>query len=250
MLALLLAWFVGERFIIEPIRSLARTAARIGRGELEMRPTRDKWTKEFAPLAAALNDMASKLAERERDLRAANRHLEELALFDSLSGLPNRRSLDTRLASTWLAAGPRDPISLLMMDVDHFKLFNDTQGHIEGDNCLRMIGKALETALRRGDFAARYGGEEFVMLVLGVDAAEAFEIGERARQAIASLQIRHEAAPLGIVSVSVGIATLTPEQAGSEQALVEAADEALYQAKRRGRNTVTAWAPASFAKAS
>jgi diguanylate cyclase (GGDEF)-like protein len=250
ILALLLAWFVGEHFIIEPIRSLARTAASIGRGELNARPTRGKWTMEFAPLAVALTDMATKLAERERDLRAANRHLEELALFDSLSGLPNRRSLDIRLASTWLAADPKEPISLLMMDVDHFKLFNDTQGHPEGDNCLRMIGKAIESVVRRGDFAARYGGEEFVMLLVGVDAAGALEIAVRAHQAIEALQIPHQAAPAGIVSVSIGVATLAPEQIGGEQALIEAADAALYEAKRRGRNTVAVWTPQPLAKAS
>jgi predicted signal transduction protein with EAL and GGDEF domain len=140
VLAMLLAWFGGERLIIAPIRALARTAVSIGRGELEPRPSRENWTLEFAPLAAAMTGMARKLAERERDLRAANRHLEDLALIDSLSGLPNRRAFDVRLASTWLAAEPNFPISLVMMDVDHFKLFNDTQGHLEGDNCLRMIG--------------------------------------------------------------------------------------------------------------
>jgi diguanylate cyclase (GGDEF)-like protein len=250
ILAMLLAWFGGERFIIAPIRSLARTAASIGRGELEARPTREKWTVEFAPLAAAMTDMAKKLAERERDLRAANRHLEELALIDSLSGLPNRRSFDVRLASTWLAAEPNFPISMVMMDVDHFKLFNDTQGHLEGDNCLRMIGRSIESVVRQGDFAARYGGEEFVMLLPGVGAEDAFEIAERSRQTIEAMRIAHEAAPSGIVSVSVGVATLSVVRAANEQELIEAADAALYEAKRRGRNRVAAWAPPTLAKAS
>jgi len=250
LLAMLLAWFGGERFIIAPIRALARTAASIGRGELEARPTREKWTVEFAPLADAMTDMAKKLAEREHDLRAANRHLEELALIDSLSGLPNRRSFDVRLASTWLAAEPSFPISMVMMDVDHFKLFNDTQGHLEGDNCLRMIGRSIEAIVREGDFAARYGGEEFVMLLPGVDAEQAFEIAERSRRSIEALQIAHQAAPSGSVSVSVGVATLTVVQAVSEQELIEAADAALYEAKRRGRNMVAVWGEPTLAKAS
>jgi diguanylate cyclase (GGDEF)-like protein len=258
ILAMLLAWFGGERFIIAPIRALARTAASIGRGELEARPARENWTVEFAPLAAAMTDMATKLAERERDLRAANRHLEELALIDSLSGLPNRRSFDVRLSSTWLAAEPNFPISLIMMDVDHFKLFNDTQGHLEGDNCLRMIGTAIESMVRQGDFAARYGGEEFVMLLPGVEAGGAFEIAERLRQTIEDLSIPHEAAPLGAVTVSVGVATHTAAKigdvggnvVGNEQDLIEAADAALYDAKRRGRNGVAVWGVPSFAKAS
>ena len=250
VLAMLLAWFGGERFIIAPIRALARTAASIGRGELETRPNREKWTLEFAPLAAAMTDMAKKLAEREHDLRAANRHLEELALIDSLSGLPNRRAFDVRLASTWLAAAPNYPISLVMMDVDHFKLFNDTQGHLEGDNCLRMIGGAIDSVVRQGDFAARYGGEEFIMLLPGVDAGESLEIAERVRRTIEGLKIPHQAAPLGTVSISVGVATLTVAPAGNEQHLIQAADAALYEAKRRGRNTVAVWEPSSLAKAS
>jgi diguanylate cyclase (GGDEF)-like protein len=250
LFGMLLAWFCGERFILEPIRALARTAASIGRGELEPRPTRDRWTMEFAPLATALTDMARQLADRERELRAANHHLEELALLDGLSGMPNRRSFDTRLAATWRAAKPKVPISLLMMDADHFKLFNDTQGHLEGDNCLRMIGKTLESAIRPGDFAARYGGEEFVVLLPGVGAAEAQEIAERSRAAVEALGIRHAAAPSGLVTLSAGIATLTPEQAESEQALIEAADAALYEAKRDGRNRVAIWAPLPLAKAS
>jgi diguanylate cyclase (GGDEF)-like protein len=250
LLAMLLAWFGGERFIIAPIRALARTAASIGRGELKARPAREKWTVEFAPLADAMTDMAKKLAEREHDLRAANRHLEELALIDSLSGLPNRRSFDVRLASTWLAAEPSFPISMVMMDVDHFKLFNDTRGHLEGDNCLRMIGTSIEAIVREGDFAARYGGEEFVMLLPGVDAEQAFEIAERSRRTIEALRIPHQAAPSGIVSVSVGVATLTVVQAVNEQQLIEAADAALYEAKRRGRNTVAVWSEPTLAKAS
>ena len=197
-----------------------------------------------------MTDMAKKLAERERDLRAANRHLEQLALIDSLSGLPNRRAFDIRLSSTWLAADPDFPISLVMMDVDHFKLFNDTQGHLEGDNCLRLIGGSIDTVLRQGDFAARYGGEEFTMLLPGIDAGEALEIAERVRRAIEVLMIPHQAAPLGTVSVSVGVATLTVGKASNEQQLIEAADAALYEAKRRGRNMVAVCEPSPLAKAS
>ena len=240
LLGMLLAWFCGERFILEPVRSLARTAASIGRGEL--RPIRERWTLEFAPLASALTDMAKKLAERESELRAANRRLEELALRDGLSGLPNRRSFDARLAAIWRAAEPKSPISLLIMDVDHFKLFNDSLGHLEGDNCLRVIGKTIEATIRHGDFAARYGGEEFVVLLPGTDAAAAHQLADRTRREIEGLRIAHEAAPSGFVTLSVGIATFTPEDAASEQALIEAADAALYEAKRHGRNTVAAWA--------
>ena len=94
----MIAWFGGERLIVDPIRSLARTAERFGRGDLRPRAPREAWAKEFAPLTAALNDMAQRLAEREQQLRAANNHLQELATSDALSGLANRRSFDARLA--------------------------------------------------------------------------------------------------------------------------------------------------------
>lgn len=250
ILAMLLTWFGGERFIIAPIRVLARTATSIGRGELDARPYRGKWTAEFAPLAAAMTDMATKLAEREHDLRAANRHLEELALVDGLCGLPNRRAFDARLSSTWLAADLNFPLSLMMMDVDHFKLFNDTYGHPEGDDCLRRIGRSIASVVRQGDFAARYGGEEFVMLLPGIDVGEAVEIAERMRRVIGSLKIPHPVAPSGTVSISIGVATLNVTEADTEQHLIEAADAALYEAKRRGRNTIAIHSPTVAAEAS
>ncbi len=178
LLTLMVAWFCGERLIVKPIRALARTAGRIGRGDLEARLAPENWATEFAPLAAALADMAMKLAERERELRSANRHLEELASIDSLSGLANRRSFDERFKAEWHHSTElKRPIGLLMIDVDHFKLFNDRYGHLKGDHCLRRIGEAL-ASLSRGnaDFAARYGGEEFVLLLANANYQSATEI--------------------------------------------------------------------------
>jgi len=241
-LTLLAAWFGGEQLIVEPIRALARTAARIGRGDLDARPNRDKLAVEFAPLAAALTDMAIKLAERERDLRSANRHLEALASIDSLSGLANRRSFDARLETEWQrAANLERPIALAMVDVDHFKLFNDNYGHLEGDRCLRAIAETLTAAAsHRADFAARYGGEEFVLLLPDTSLTAALNIAERLRAAVEALAIDHDHAPCGHVTISIGVASLTPTGSEGEQALIEAADAGLYAAKRNGRNRV--WA--------
>ncbi len=240
LLTLLAAWFGGEQLIVEPIRALARTATRIGRGDLDARPNREKLASEFTPLAAALTDMAIKLGERERELRTANRHLEALASIDSLSGLANRRSFDARLEAEWQrAANLNRPIALMMIDVDHFKLFNDNYGHLEGDECLRAIGETLAAAANhKADFAARYGGEEFVLLLPDTGLAAALDIAERLRAAVAALAIDHDCAPDGHVTISIGVASLTPSGAQGWQALIEAADAGLYAAKRNGRNQV------------
>jgi len=242
ILTLLAAWFGGEQLIVEPIRALARTAGRIGRGDLDARPNREKLALEFAPLAAALTDMAIKLSERERELRSANRNLEALASIDSLSGLANRRSFDARLEAEWQrAANLQRPIALMMIDVDHFKLFNDNYGHLEGDQCLRVIGETLAAAAtHKADFAARYGGEEFVLLLPDTDLTAALAIAERLRTTVSTLAIGHGFAPCGHVTVSIGVAALTPGVGLDPQALIETADAGLYAAKRNGRNRV--WA--------
>jgi diguanylate cyclase (GGDEF)-like protein len=242
LLVFMLAWFGGERLIGDPIRSLARMAARIGRGDLAARPERQAWAREFAPLAAALNAMAQQLAERESELRAANRHLEELASIDPLSGLANRRGFDARLATDWQRAGKlKRPVGLLMIDVDHFKLFNDRYGHVEGDVCLRRMGKLLmEAAIGADDLPARYGGEEFALLLPGANAEQAHAVAESLRRAVEDLCIAHAACPAGQVTISVGVASLVPTPGGEAAALVAAADARLYDAKRRGRNVAVA----------
>jgi diguanylate cyclase (GGDEF)-like protein len=252
LFVLMVAWFGGERLIVKPIRSLARTAERFGRGDLRARAPRESWAKEFAPLTTALNDMARRLAERELELRAANRHLQELASSDALSGLANRRGFDARLAAEWQRAGKLGrPVGLLMIDVDVFKQFNDRYGHVEGDVCLRRIGKILQGfAQGPDDMPARYGGEEFVLLLPGADLHLAMEAGERLRCAIEDLCIAHASSPCGQVTISVGVASLVPDVAERAEQLVEAADIALYTAKRRGRNAVVAHSPARFAETS
>jgi diguanylate cyclase (GGDEF)-like protein len=242
---LLGVWWGGDRIIVQPIHRLARTAARIGRGNLDVRASSKDWAAEFAPLAAALDDMARRLAAREDELQVANRHLEELTRIDSLSGLANRRAFDARLATEWRSAGAQGrPLALMMIDVDHFKAFNDTYGHLDGDMCLRAVGEALGAAAAgRAALVARYGGEEFAVLVRDGDTDAAIALGARLRAAIEELNLTHAAAPAGRVTISIGVAALVPVPGEGAEILLEAADSALYGAKRRGRNAVVAHAP-------
>jgi diguanylate cyclase (GGDEF)-like protein len=250
-LALLAAWLAGEKLIVSPIRALAKRAQRFGHGEFDAPMQPIVWIAEFQSLAAAFDDMAHKLAERERELRAANVHLTELASSDGLSGLANRRGFDARLEAEWqLAAKMRRPVALLMIDVDHFKLFNDRYGHLEGDHCLRGVGEVLLKICKgETDFAARYGGEEFVLLLPGAGLETAVQIAERLRRTVESLSFTNTESPWGFVTVSVGVASLIPQDGDSAEKLVEAADAGLYAAKRRGRNAVVAHDPVILSEA-
>ena len=246
MLVLLTAWFGGERLILRPIRLLVRTATRFGRGDLRVRATEKPWISEFEPLAAALNDMARKLAAREEELQIANQHLEELASLDGLSGLANRRGFDRELGVEWQrAAESGKPLALMMIDIDYFKLFNDRYGHVQGDACLRAVGETLSlVSLEEAVVVARYGGEEFALLLPGLELERAAALAEEARRAIEDLLIPHAEAACGLVTISIGVESMVPKPGQLAAELVEAADRALYAAKRCGRNAVIAHLPA------
>ncbi|HJW24455.1 MAG TPA: GGDEF domain-containing protein [Rhodocyclaceae bacterium] len=169
--------------------------------------------------------------------------LEAEAIRDRLTGIPNRRSFDISLEREWRRAQRLQvPISLIMIDVDFFKKYNDRHGHPAGDRCLAGVAKTLAGGLRRAsDVVARYGGEEFVVLLFHTPRDDAFAIAENLRRAVASLGIAHEDAPGGSVTASLGGATVIPALEAQPAALLSAADEALYQAKAAGRNRVV-WA--------
>ena len=235
-------WYGGEHLIVRPIRALARSASQIGEGDLDLRLASRAWATEFAPLASALDAMAHRLAAREEELRVANTHLEALSRIDGLTSLANRRGFDAALDTQWeRSAMLEQPLALLMIDVDYFKLFNDHYGHVEGDHCLRRIGDVIAAAAEAGAyFAARYGGEEFALLLPGGDMPAAMAAACRVRRAVEDLGIVHAVAARGQVTVSIGVAALAPRADMTTKALIEAADAALYAAKRQGRNTVVA----------
>lgn len=181
-----------------------------------------------------------------RDLGDVQHRLQQLSRLDALTGLYNRRHFQQYLAQTWQrAAHDQAAVAIIMVDVDHFKQFNDRYGHPAGDRCLSSVAQAIQTALRQpGDLVARYGGEEFIAVLPGADAGTALSAAERVRQAIAGLRIPHEASATSrTVTASVGVASCNALPGVPDQTLVEAADAALYQAKQAGRNQVAARAP-------
>ncbi len=191
-------------------------------------------------------ELETLVGERTAALKIANDQLEALSNTDGLTGIANRRSFDSGLAQEWKRAQRAgNSLALLLIDVDRFKHFNDRYGHLAGDDCLRALGQILAKEGRRtGDLVARYGGEEFVVLLPGTSLPDAFERARHTQQAVWSLAIEHAGTPAGIVTVSLGVAVQIPSRQQSPDDLLRHADQALYQAKRAGRNRVCA-APAA-----
>jgi len=240
LLVLLGALIAAEKLIIRPIEMIAGMAKRFGEGDWSVRAARKAMPAEFVPLARAFNAMAAQLGQRERELVATNDRLTVIASIDMLSGLANRRGFQSRLDYEWMKTQQNGgELSLLMIDVDHFKLFNDTYGHPEGDACLTSLGEVLAgIAAETMGFAARYGGEEFCLLLPDTAADRAIEIGELVRVAVQSLAMPHMTSLYQTVTVSVGVACTRPNHTQRPGDLIEAADAALYAAKHRGRNAV------------
>ena len=174
--------------------------------------------------------------EYENQLKAMNQKLQSLAVTDGLTGLHNHRAFQDYLEEQFQdAMRNKQPLALLLMDVDHFKQYNDTYGHQAGDEVLRQVAQILQAHVREGDFVARYGGEEFVVVLPRADLESAVAVAERLRRAVESAEWS-----LRPVTGSFGVACIRPDME-TRQELIEAADQALYQAKKNGRNRVEAW---------
>jgi diguanylate cyclase (GGDEF)-like protein len=192
-------------------------------------------------------DLEAIVAERTQALKEANKKLEALSNTDGLTGIANRRYFDRILKQEWnRAKRAKHPISLLLIDVDHFKRFNDDYGHLAGDACLHAFAREMSKVVRRGgELVARYGGEEFVVLLPRATVSDATEIARRMQQAVWSLKIPHAHVSPGMVTVSVGLATRVPAKRENATSLIHHADQALYEAKSAGRNTLWVASPAS-----
>lgn len=180
------------------------------------------------------------LRESQRQLAEANIELQKLAVLDGLTGIANRRRFDEAMRTEW-QRGQREgrPLSLLMCDIDCFKLYNDTYGHPAGDLCLKKTAAVFTERLKRpADLVTRYGGEEFAVILPETSLEGALEVAEECRAHLERLAMAHSEAAGGIVTVSIGVATIVPNAADSIDNLIARADKALYSAKTAGRNRV------------
>ena len=185
----------------------------------------------------------TELLEVTRQLEAANERLQNLSLLDGLTGIANRRHFDQALLQeSRRSKREKTPLSLIMLDIDYFKAFNDTYGHMKGDDCLKTVASILTKTLKRpGDFLARYGGEEFVVVLPNTDDVGAATIAEGLRSNIEMAGIEHiKSFCSDLVTASFGVVTRFPEQADTPEDLILAADRALYRSKHEGRNRVSA----------
>ncbi|WP_437270285.1 sensor domain-containing diguanylate cyclase [Stutzerimonas balearica] len=181
----------------------------------------------------------SERKQTEQKLLQLQKQLEELSYQDGLTGVANRRMLDNRLQMEWSNAQRNSlPLSLILLDIDYFKQYNDHYGHVRGDDCLKSVGQALSgAAVRPRDLLARYGGEEFVLLLPETDAQAAAQVAERCRQLIREQNIQHahsQVAPL--LTISLGVGTLVPGPFDQPEAFLERVDSLLYKAKHQGRD--------------
>jgi diguanylate cyclase (GGDEF)-like protein len=195
-----------------------------------------------AVLSYGLRSILSQVRQIETEdlLRSDRSMFAEMAMRDSLTGVPNRRAFEETLQREWqLARRTQHTISLLLVDIDLFKQYNDHYGHLAGDDCLRQVAGVLQEALRRPtDSLARYGGEEFVLVLPDTPATGAREVAARLCAQINQLSLRHDDSPTRCLTISVGIASMVPDGDSPHDVLISAADRALYTAKRKGRNRV------------
>jgi len=240
-----LAFVAARSRILRPVHILSQAARAVRDGapmpSLASRRLPGELEDLRLAFVAMLDQIAlreARLAEANKELSHANSSLEELTRADPLTGLANRRGFDEALTAAWAWGQAQDmPVAMLMVDLDHFKRFNDRYGHPAGDACLQMVASALSGLQQRAtDLPARLGGEEFAVLLPGTDTWGAAMVAERLLAAIRAAAMEHKDNPTGIVTLSIGVAAMVPQPGLPMEELVAGADAALYAAKRAGRN--------------
>jgi diguanylate cyclase (GGDEF)-like protein/PAS domain S-box-containing protein len=207
--------------------------------EAALRLVRDPGTGIPSGILNTVRDISER-KRSEQQLRDAYRSVEALALTDGLTGVANRRPFDQYLSIEWRRGmRVRQPLTVLMLDVDLFKGYNDTYGHQRGDSCLKQIAEScLDVVARPGDLVARFGGEEFVVVLPNTDSAGALQVANEICEALRGRRLPHTGSPFGIITCSIGCATLIPQADKHAPDLIAMADHALYAGKSNGRNQV------------
>ncbi len=189
-------------------------------------------------------DWKQKIVQQTSDLEEVNNKLKNLSYVDSLTLIPNRRNFDEYLYKEWKQAiREKEPLSLLMMDIDYFKLYNDHYGHTHGDECLKKVAETMKSTVKRPrDFIARYGGEEFVAILPNTGKKAAQAIAKKIQENLMDLKLEHQKFTLGdYLTISIGVATVVPTDRMECDEIIKKADQALYKSKEMGRNQIVAW---------
>ncbi len=234
--------------MVKPVTILCQAAEELSNGRLITIPNQDR-QDEIGQLTQSFNKMALRITQtvsglekavalRTNELEERNRELKLLSTTDDLTGIPNRRQFDTTLQAAWRTSlRNKKYLGLFMIDIDFFKYYNDTYGHLAGDSILRIVGQLLQdTAHRSTDLVARYGGEEFVILIQNAEPQKLNDYAKSIAQRVEALNIEHTGSAFKIITVSIGVAYLIPSLDDSPETLLAMADEALYRSKDGGRN--------------
>jgi diguanylate cyclase (GGDEF)-like protein len=201
-----------------------------------------KYQRLSKKLRDSVNERTEELNRVNNMLIAANVILEQISMIDGLTSIENRRAFDIAYQKTWrLCMRERMPLALIMIDIDHFKVFNDTYGHLAGDQALIRIAEAIKDVIRRpGDLAARYGGEEFVVMLMNTNGEVVEIVAEKIRRKVEELGIKNEKINT-VLTVSLGVASIIPNDKMAAEKIIDSADKALYKAKEDGRNKIVVW---------
>ena len=233
--------------LARPLQGIMAFLNQLGTGAASQPPKRS-FIVELGNIAASLENLGTYLSlatVRSQKLASEHDHFQKMSMVDGLTGVGNRRAFDEKLRTLWLQAQQgQTPLSLIMLDVDTFKRYNDNLGHQAGDECLRRVAAAMSRAARSTDVCARYGGEEFALLLPGADAAKAQVVAARVHAEVAREQLPHPASPVStFVTVSLGVSCITPnpDQNIESHTLVRQTDAALYEAKAAGRNRTSVY---------
>lgn len=236
LLAFVLFFPVSKR-LLNPFSYLVVAINRMKEGDYntQLNPNKFKTSpKELQQIMFVFNEMATSIRENKNLLK-------NLSNTDGLTGIANRRLFEEKLDKLWLVSRKKhQPLSLLFIDIDYFKKYNDSFGHLEGDACLINVAQTLNALIKQEEhLVARYGGEEFVIILHNVDSAEAFDVATDVQKAIEELRIQRSTVDEEkYVTVSVGVATMIPTELNTKEELIQLADQAVYEAKSQGRNKI------------